>query len=268
MFKATLPRCNVAAANATATVSTQKFYSARSAKAFPIFQDSGAAQFLAAAGTIESIPELHGGPEVIFTGRANVGKSSLLNLILGRNKLASTSKKPGHTKTLNFFGVSRDPRKLVIVDGPGYGARGRPEWGQAFEHYIQNRPSLKRVYILFDIKHGLTPDDKAMLMFLDEACQKASPLGWTLQAVITKASWTGTIPSHMVAIIERLTKNIFAFAPTCLPPIITSSKRPVRGLFHMRQNIVEAIGAGSAKIRPEKVGRAYVVIEDAQTKTA
>ncbi|EMD38978.1 hypothetical protein CERSUDRAFT_93019 [Gelatoporia subvermispora B] len=241
MFKATLPRCNVKSLKSGSLPTTQT-PSPRSPKVFPLFQHHSTAEFLAAAATEQSIPKLHGAPEVVFTGRANVGKSSLLNLIVGRRSLASTSKKPGHTQTLNFYRISSDPRKLVVVDSAGYGSRGRLEWGQTFEWYIQNRPQLKRVYALFDIRHGLTEADKMMLQFLEEASQGPDGPRFTIQVVFTKVSWRGDFPEHLKAIKERLAKNIFQLTPTCLPPILTSSKIPIRGLNHMRQNILEAVG--------------------------
>ncbi|KAG9094108.1 hypothetical protein FRC07_011355, partial [Ceratobasidium sp. 392] len=73
--------------------------------------------------------------------RANVGKSSLLNSVLGRKDLVKTSSKAGHTRALNFFQVGADAGKLTLIDAPGYGERGRPEWGEVFEHYVTARES-------------------------------------------------------------------------------------------------------------------------------
>ncbi|KAG1797907.1 uncharacterized protein BJ212DRAFT_1581989 [Suillus subaureus] len=87
----------------------------------------------------ESLSLLGGLPEVVVTGRANVGKSSLLNAVIGRRDLLFTSKKAGRTQTLNFFRVGSPPGRLVVVDSPGYGARGRPEWGALFNHYLETR---------------------------------------------------------------------------------------------------------------------------------
>ncbi|KAJ3546935.1 hypothetical protein NM688_g5460 [Phlebia brevispora] len=181
--------------------------------------------------------------KVIVTGRANVGKSTLLNAVLGRNGLVHTSKKPGRTKTLNFYRVGPDPGYLVLVDAPGYGSRGRPEWGELFDHYVANRSVLKRVYILFNGKHGLNEVDHIMLQSLEEKCQAqidANP--WTLQAVITKAD---SMEGDVRKAIQDIQRDIFETAPTCLPGIITAySKRAQIGIDDVRRSMVEACGLG------------------------
>ena len=68
-----------------------------------------------------------------------MGKSTLLNAVLGRNNLVRTSSKAGRTRSLNFFRVGPGQGSLVLVDAPGYGARGREEWGELFDHYLENR---------------------------------------------------------------------------------------------------------------------------------
>ena len=94
-------------------------------------------------------------PEVAFVGKSNVGKSSLINAMLGRKSLARTSKQPGKTRTINFYTVED---KLYFVDLPGYGyARisksESAKWGDMVESYLQNRPPLKRIFLLMDIRH-------------------------------------------------------------------------------------------------------------------
>ncbi|MCL2216151.1 MAG: ribosome biogenesis GTP-binding protein YihA/YsxC [Defluviitaleaceae bacterium] len=96
-----------------------------------------------------------GHPEVAFVGKSNVGKSSLINAMLGRKSLARTSKQPGKTRTINFYTVEN---KLYFVDLPGYGyARvsksESAKWGEMVEGYLQNRPPLKRIFLLMDIRH-------------------------------------------------------------------------------------------------------------------
>ncbi|PPQ97547.1 hypothetical protein CVT26_002332 [Gymnopilus dilepis] len=215
------------------------------------------AGFIAAAKTISSIPESTGLPEVcsmniilnvvnadcaqclslqiIVTGRwrsnlsdalecrANVGKSTLLNSVIGRKSLLSTSKKAGHTRALNFYRVGPEPGKLLLVDAPGYGARGRPEWGDLFDHYLKTRQELKRVYILFNAKHGLNAYDTQMLAHLSQFL--ISPRGtqpFTLQAVITKAD---TVPiAQLDTALTEMKKAIWDAAPLCLPPLVTSAE--------------------------------------------
>jgi GTP-binding protein len=105
-------------------------------------------------------------PEVCFLGRSNVGKSSLLNTILGR-KLAHTSSKPGRTRLMNAFAVGEDDgngrNRLVVLDMPGYGKGGRAEWGQEILKYLEKRNELKRAFLLVDTMHGLKSSDEQLL---------------------------------------------------------------------------------------------------------
>ncbi|RPD64497.1 P-loop containing nucleoside triphosphate hydrolase protein [Lentinus tigrinus ALCF2SS1-7] len=213
-----------------------------------VFADAKSAEFLAAASTAASIPNLHGRPEVIVTGRANVGKSTLLNAVLGRRNLLHTSKTPGRTQTLNFYRVGPPPGYLVLVDAPGYGSRGRPEWGALFDHYVQTRKELRRVFILFNAKHGLNEVDRMMLQSLDEQCQSSGGLTWTLQAIITKSD--ALRPGELAKAVKGIQKDIFEAAPTCLPPILTAAhEQPHFGVDTVRQSILEACGLGKAETK-------------------
>ncbi|KIM44777.1 hypothetical protein M413DRAFT_442740 [Hebeloma cylindrosporum] len=205
-----------------------------------IWQHASSADFLAAAASISSIPKSKGLPEIIVTGRANVGKSTLLNSVLGRKSLLSTSKKAGHTKSLNFYRVGAEPGKLILVDAPGYGARGRPQWGELFDHYVRMRKELRRIYILFNAKHGLNAFDARMLSMLSESLVTARGVQpFTLQAIITKAD---TVPvDQLEPVIAKIREDIWAAAPLCLPPIVTSTEMsPPFGVDLVRHNIANA----------------------------
>jgi len=112
-------------------------------------------------------------PEVCFLGRSNVGKSSLLNALLGK-KIAHTSSKPGRTRSMNAFAVggSEDNGKnrLVVLDMPGYGKGGRAEWGKEIMKYLEKRPQLKRAFVLVDAVHGVKTSDEQLLALFREQC--------------------------------------------------------------------------------------------------
>ncbi|KAJ7080727.1 hypothetical protein B0H15DRAFT_786966 [Mycena belliarum] len=205
------------------------------------------AEFVAAASAVDQIPKLNDRPELRAAGRANCGKSTLLNAVLGRKDLLRTSKKAGCTTTLNFYRVGEHPGSVVLVDAPGYGARGRPEWGDLFDTYVSTRKQLRRIYILFNGKHILNPADLAMLAHIsDTLFTQEGTQPYTLQAVITKAD---CIPnSSLGQVIPTIQKQIFENAPLCLPPIITSAvMRPMFGIDAVRANIAEACGLGLLK---------------------
>ncbi len=105
-------------------------------------------------------------PEVAVAGRSNVGKSSLLNHLFGRKGIAKVSSTPGKTQLINFFNVDN---QIIFADLPGYGFAKVPieiraKWGPMVQHYLENRPELRLVLFLFDIRREPTKDD---LLFFD-----------------------------------------------------------------------------------------------------
>ncbi|KAJ5174323.1 GTP-binding protein EngB [Penicillium canariense] len=104
-------------------------------------------------------------PEVAFLGRSNVGKSSLLNAIMGQD-ICWTSSKPGRTREMNAFGIGGTKggeHKVVLLDMPGYGKASRAEWGMEIMKYLQGRKQLRRAFILIDSEHGIKQNDANIL---------------------------------------------------------------------------------------------------------
>lgn len=103
-------------------------------------------------------------PEIALAGRSNVGKSSMINTLINRKKLARTSGQPGKTQTLNFYNINDQFR---FVDLPGYGyarvsRKERENWGEMINKYLTERKSLKEVILLLDIRHSPGEHDKMM----------------------------------------------------------------------------------------------------------
>ncbi|KAI0306006.1 hypothetical protein B0F90DRAFT_1695286, partial [Multifurca ochricompacta] len=155
---------------------------------------------------------------------------------MNRRKLVASSKKPGRTKTLTFFRVGPERGKVILVDSPGYGERGRPEWGELFEQYLKSRRELARVYLVINAKHGLNEADRIMLQDLDKRIQ-SSRNGhiWSFQAIITKADLYGGDGIS----ISSIKQSIFDIAPTCLPPIVTAPPLKL-GINDVRKSMMEA----------------------------
>lgn len=103
-------------------------------------------------------------PEIAFAGKSNVGKSSLINVLMNRKSLARTSAQPGKTQTINFYNIND---MLYFVDLPGYGyakvsQQEKEKWGKMIENYLQQSKVLKAVFLLVDIRHEPSANDKIM----------------------------------------------------------------------------------------------------------
>ncbi|EHO83535.1 MULTISPECIES: ribosome biogenesis GTP-binding protein YihA/YsxC [Fusobacterium] len=126
------------------------------------------ADFVKSAVYEKDYPEQLNNMEFAFVGRSNVGKSSLINSITGRKKLAKTSKTPGRTQLINYFKINNE---FFIVDLPGYGFAKVPkemkaEWGKTMDRYIAS-PRKKLVFVLLDIRRIPSQEDIEMLVYLD-----------------------------------------------------------------------------------------------------
>ncbi len=123
---------------------------------------------LAAIGTNFSHYPTDGKTEIAFAGKSNVGKSTLINAMLGRKALARTSSQPGKTRTINFYDVND---AMYVVDLPGYGYAKAPKteiakWGAMIEEYLEKRQELKAIILLIDIRHEPGKNDIMMYEWL------------------------------------------------------------------------------------------------------
>jgi GTP-binding protein len=168
-------------------------------------------------------------PEVAFAGRSNVGKSSLINALTGRNKLARASTEPGRTRELNYF---RMGDRLRLVDLPGYGYAKAPKseigrWTALTRDFLRGRPTLKRVILLIDGRHGLKPDDRDVMDALDKAAV-------IYQLVLTKADKVK--PTEIAATAEAV-RTALAKRPAAHPVIVATSSETGLGIEQLRAEI-------------------------------
>ena len=118
-------------------------------------------------GVTSAIPDTEF-PEVAFAGKSNVGKSSLINALMNRKSYARTSSQPGKTQTINFYNIND---AMYLVDLPGYGyANASPavkaKWGKMIEKYLRQSANLKQVFLLVDIRHDPSENDKMMYYWI------------------------------------------------------------------------------------------------------
>jgi GTP-binding protein len=186
------------------------------------------ATFVMGCAKIEQLPEPDL-PEVAFAGRSNVGKSSLINGLVGMHKLARASNEPGRTREVNFFDLDG---KMRLVDLPGYGwAKASKTTVRKFQDlgrdYLRGRVTLKRVYLLIDARHGLKKVDDEALDALDLAAV-------SYQIVLTKAEADKVQAETLKAIAKR---------PAAYPAVIVTSAEKGDGMPELRAEIMRTTGA-------------------------
>jgi GTP-binding protein len=191
-------------------------------------------QFVWASPSIETLPPM-AALEVAFAGRSNVGKSSLINALTGRNALARTSNTPGRTQELIFFARS-DDAGLRLVDMPGYGYAAAPKtkvasWTALIHKFLQGRSSLARVYVLIDARHGLKDVDSDVFKTLDKAAV-------SYQVVLTKADQVK--PSELTARTDEVAVAL-AKHPAAFPHVVATSSRSGDGIPELRAAMAQLL---------------------------
>lgn len=171
--------------------------------------------------------------EVLFVGRSNVGKSSLLNSILSTRDLVGTSRHAGHTKHLGYFSTCNG--KLTLVDAPGYGSMGRDVWGDIIEEYIETRINLNRIVVLINAMHGLLDSDLAFLDYLNRQ-REESAVNWVFQLAFTKSD---TVPKDLLTQqLDIIQNDLVKRFPTFTPPIHQLSVKDPSSIMQLRRNLL------------------------------
>jgi GTP-binding protein len=198
---------------------------------------AGPCEFQFAAARSDGLPPI-GAPEVAFAGRSNVGKSSLINALTGRAGLARTSRTPGRTQELIFFDLQG---KATLVDMPGYGYAAASKekaaaWGELARDYLRGRPTLLRVFVLIDGRHGLKASDHETMRLLDAAAVSYA-------VVLTKGDEVKAAEksARIASTLEALRKHVAAF-----PEVMLTSARAGQGIAELRAHIARLLQERSA----------------------
>ena len=196
---------------------------------------SGPIDFLKSAPQLEHLPPPDV-PEIAVAGRSNVGKSSLINALTNRSKLARASNTPGRTQELNIFDVGRDPLVFRLVDMPGYGFAEAPKdmvkrWRFLINDYLRGRQVLKRALVLVDSRHGLKPVDLDIMKMLDDAAV-------SYHLVLTKAD---KIKPTVLAETTDAVRSEARKHPAAHPLILATSSETGAGMAELRTAVLEAV---------------------------
>ena len=192
---------------------------------------------------IRSVPAMkflppEGPVEISFAGRSNVGKSSLINALLGQKGIARTSNTPGRTQELNYFIPvhNEEMPPMAVVDMPGYGYAKAPKaqveaWTRLVFDYLRGRSTLRRVFVLIDSRHGIKKIDEDVLDLLDKAAV-------SYQIVLTKIDKikTGELEKLRENTASKIVKRAAAY-----PDILMTSSQKQNGLAELRATIATLI---------------------------
>lgn len=193
---------------------------------------AGPVDFLKGVVAMSGLP-LADRVEVCFAGRSNVGKSSLINALTGRKNLARASNTPGRTQEINFFTLGEE---RYLVDLPGYGYAEAPvaivaKWQALLKNYLQGRQTLRRAFVLIDMRHGVKSVDDEILTLLDRSAV-------TFQVVLTKADKVNKATRE--ATIAQV-QGALAKHPAAFPEIIVTSSEKGDGIETLRSVIATLV---------------------------
>lgn len=185
---------------------------------------AGETTFLKGVVAMDGLPEADR-TEVCFAGRSNVGKSSLINALTGRKGLARASNTPGRTQEINFFTAG----DFYVVDLPGYGFANAPvavveKWQRLLKQYLSGRPTLRRVFVLIDARHGAKDVDEEIMSLLDRSAV-------TFQVVMTKVD---KLRGDALEASLAKTRDALAKHPAAYPELILSSSEKGDGIEKLR----------------------------------
>ena len=172
-------------------------------------------------------------PEVAFAGKSNVGKSSLINALMNRKSLARTSAQPGKTQTINFYNVND---ALYYVDLPGYGyARASEEikakWGKMIEDYLHRSKQLKMVFLLIDIRHAPSENDRIMYEWIGK-------MGYQPIIIATKLDKINR--SQIQKQVKLIRTTLGAGADTMIIPFSAESKQGREEIYDLLDGLLDA----------------------------
>ena len=212
---------------------------------FPVYEEldesrkeQGRLLFSKETNFVKGVVDMQGLPnpdkiEVCFSGRSNVGKSSLINALTGRKGLARASNTPGRTQEINFFSI---PENHYLVDLPGYGYANAPikiveKWQNLLKQYLAGRQSLRRAFVLVDGRHGVKKVDTEIMSMLDSSAV-------TFQVVLTKLDKVKE--NDRENILDQVRTSLQKH-PAAFPEIILTSSEKGWGIQTLRSVIAKLV---------------------------